>query len=263
MGQKIFGGHTNFWGGNSLRFTQESISDWPIKYKDLEKFYGISEKILNVKHYDDDISKYFNIKKKLRNNLQKNDLLSFKRNNQIIFDKFKISKKNNKNLEINNKILNVKDLFNDLIKSKIKLIKGELYKFSKNKKGFRLFLKKSNKIICLKNYLLQRAYNTKKLIKNSISTKKKYMKLKQAQGFLVPAFLYKNISIEKKNNSLSDFHVIIKNFFRNSLYMELKYCPELIEETFKRRHSFLYFFVPKFFFKKILIIWGFIPSKFI
>ena len=44
--------------------------------------------------------------------------------------------------------------------------------------------------------------------------------------------------------------------------MELKYCPELIEETFKRRHSFLYFFVPMFFFKNILIIWGFIPSQY-
>ena len=71
MRQKIFGGHTNFWGGNSVRFTKESISDWPIKYKDLEKYYGISEKILNVKHYNDDISKYFNIKKDYRNNVKK------------------------------------------------------------------------------------------------------------------------------------------------------------------------------------------------
>ena len=121
------------------------------------------------------ISQNILILKKLRNNLQKNDLLSFKRNNQIIFGKSRISKKNNKNLEESNKILNVKDLFNDLIKSKkIKLIKGELYKFSKNKKGFRLFLKKSNKIICCRKLFITTGPYTKKLIKNSISTKKIY-----------------------------------------------------------------------------------------
>ena len=200
MRQKIFGGHTNFWGGNSVRFTKESISDWPIKYKDLEKYYGISEKILNVKHYNDDISKYFNIKKDYRNNVKKKNLLNFKKNNKIIFGKSRISKKYSNKIEDSSEILNIKDLIVNLNKTKkIKLIKGELSKFSKNKNNYRLFLKDSKKkIFCKRLFIATGPINTEKLIKKSISTQKKYMKLKQAQGFLVPAFLYDNLSLEKK-----------------------------------------------------------------
>ena len=42
--------------------------------------------------------------------------------------------------------------------------------------------------------------------------------------------------------------------------MELKYCPDLIKETIKKRIGFLHYLIPNFFFKRILIIWGFIPS---
>jgi len=264
MRQKILGGHTNFWGGNSVRFTKESISEWPIKYKDLKKYYGISEKILNVKHYNDDISKYFNIKKEYQNNIKIKNLLGFKKNNKIIFGKARISKKYSNKFQESDEILNVKDLIINLNKTKkIKLIKGELSKFSKNKNNYRLFLKNSKKkIFCKRLFIATGPINTEKLIKNSISTQKKYIKLKQAQAFLVPAFLYDNLSLKKKNNSLSDFHIFCKDFFNDSLFMEIKHCPELIKETFKKRYGFLYYLVPKIIFKKILIIWGFIPSKY-
>ena len=74
------------------------------------------------------------------------------------------------------------------------------------------------------------------------------MKLKQAQGFLVPAFLYKNISIEKKIIHFLISIVIIKNFFRNSLYMEL--LPRTYRRDLCAGHSFLYFLKIKVFFKK-------------
>lgn len=256
MGQKLYGGHSSLWGGNSMRFTEKSILEWPLKYNEMEKYYNISEKVLNVKHYNDDISKFFKIKKKYQNRIKEKRFLNYKKNDKIIFGKSRISKKDSE-------ILNVKDLIEDLKKNKkIKLIKGQLFKFNKKKNNFRLFLKNSkDKIFCKRLFIAAGPLNTKKLIKRSINTKKKYMKLKQSQGFLVPAFLYEKFSLKKQNDSLSDFHLIYRDFFKNNIYMEMKYCPKLIEETFKKKYGLFYYLVPKIIFKKILIIWGFIPSQ--
>ena len=41
--------------------------------------------------------------------------------------------------------------------------------------------------------------------------------------------------------------------------MELKYCPDLIKETIKKRIGFLHYLIPNFF-SKNTYNWGFIPS---
>ena len=146
MQKQIFGGHTNFWGGNSLRFTKNSIVDWPINYDELKRYYDISEKILNVRHYDDDISNFFKIKKNLRNKSKKNKIFTSIKNKNIIFGKSRISKEYPKKFKDGDKILNVKDIFAELIKSKkIFLFQGELVKFFKKKTKFELIIKNSKK----------------------------------------------------------------------------------------------------------------------
>ena len=63
-----FGGLLNIWGGNCLRFSKDDFEDWPISYDDLKKYYQFCEKIMNVSHYNDDLSNELEI-----NNNQKND----------------------------------------------------------------------------------------------------------------------------------------------------------------------------------------------
>lgn len=263
MQKKIFGGHTNFWGGNSLRFSKDSIADWPINYNEIKKYYDFSEKILNIKHYDDDISNFFGIKKNLKNKIKKDEIFISKKNKNIIFGKSRISREYDNKSKDSDKILNVKNIFIKLIKSKkIILIKGELIKFYK-KKNFELILKNSRKKIrCKRLFLATGPLNAKNIIKRSIKTTKKIMQIKQGQAFLIPVLNLSKLSIEKSNVSLSDFNIIYKKFFNKNIYMELKYCPELIKQTIKRRIGFLHHLIPNFFFKKILIIWGFIPSDY-
>ena len=63
-----FGGLSNVWGGSALRFLKKDFSEWPISYEELINFYDECEKIMNVTHYNDDISNELKI-----DNNQKND----------------------------------------------------------------------------------------------------------------------------------------------------------------------------------------------
>ena len=45
------------WGASALRYIKEDFHDWPISYDSLEKYYEECEKIMNVSHYNDDLSK--------------------------------------------------------------------------------------------------------------------------------------------------------------------------------------------------------------
>ena len=58
-----FGGLANIWGANCLRFSQNDFTEWPISYDVLEKYYEICEKVMNVSHFDDEISEKFKISK--------------------------------------------------------------------------------------------------------------------------------------------------------------------------------------------------------
>ena len=63
-----FGRLSNVWGGSALRFLKKDFSEWPISYEELINFYDECEKIMNVTHYNDDISNELKI-----DNNQKND----------------------------------------------------------------------------------------------------------------------------------------------------------------------------------------------
>ena len=58
-----FGGLSNVWGSNCLRFLQSDFVDWPVSYNELKKYYDTCEKIMNVSHFDDEISKKLEIGK--------------------------------------------------------------------------------------------------------------------------------------------------------------------------------------------------------
>ena len=62
-----FGGLSNVWGASALRYIKEDFDDWPISYDSLKKYYEKCEKIMNVCHYDDEISKELNIKDNIHN----------------------------------------------------------------------------------------------------------------------------------------------------------------------------------------------------
>ena len=108
MQKNFFGGHSNFWGANSLRFTKNSLKDWPINYEELTKYYKIAENYMNVTQYDDDLSKLFNIK--LKKNIYQKNLVKklIKQNSNIHLGISRIALNKKKNIQQSIKIyLNV------------------------------------------------------------------------------------------------------------------------------------------------------------
>ena len=53
----MYGGNSVIWGANSLRLFKSQFKSWPIKYDELKKYYNFAEEILNIDHFNDDISK--------------------------------------------------------------------------------------------------------------------------------------------------------------------------------------------------------------
>ena len=69
---KVFGGHTNFWGGYCVRFDKDDFKKWPLKFKDLKNYYYEAEKLLKINYNREKIHsiiKYKNNDFKLRNAL--------------------------------------------------------------------------------------------------------------------------------------------------------------------------------------------------
>ena len=52
-----FGGLSNIWGAKCLRLFKNQFDEWPISYDEIEKYYETCEKIMNVSHYNDELSK--------------------------------------------------------------------------------------------------------------------------------------------------------------------------------------------------------------
>jgi len=68
---KSFGGLSNIWGANSLRFLKNDFDGWPISYDILKNYYEECEKIMMVSHFNDEISKELKINE---NNFDKSKL---------------------------------------------------------------------------------------------------------------------------------------------------------------------------------------------
>jgi len=226
------GGNSNFWGGYSCRFDEDDFKKWPIKYDDFKKNYIEAERILNIK----------------KQNLYNNLFLNNKSSNFNIF-KSQIAEKNNK---IFNSYEYIKKIIN---KNRYDLINLSLNKFAYNKKKFCLYFNNTKKIY-FSDYLIlcTGVINTEKIIKNSI-LKAKIHKIKQAQSFLVPAYI--NIN-HNKNLNLQVFSTKkIKDF---KFYFEIKKNFIHLKNVLKSKYKIVNFF-PKKILCKIGIIWGFLPSN--
>ena len=64
---KSFGGLSNIWGANSLRLLKNDFNEWPINYDSLEKYYEKCEEVMNISHFNDEISTELGISKNITN----------------------------------------------------------------------------------------------------------------------------------------------------------------------------------------------------
>ena len=273
--KKAFGGNSLIWGANCSRMFPAQFKNWPIKYHHLEKYYEEAEKLLGVCHFQDQFSKYFNIKK-------------FNYSNAKLYDPFIINQLNNitksdKNLLVgyarlslsnkcyacmncfygckDNYIFSSKKWFENNLKKNIDIKFGlELDHFKKNKNFITLFFKKEKiNYHCEYLYLCAGTLSTTQIVLNSYD-KKTQLNIKESQLFILPCFFLNKIIESKKIHTLSQLHLFFKNY--KNIYFELKHDPELIKKIIKKKFLFFYHFIPNFIFKKIYIITGFLPDSY-
>ena len=60
---KSFGGLSNVWGANSLRFLKNDFDQWPISYDNLKEYYEECETIMQVSHFNDELSEELKVNK--------------------------------------------------------------------------------------------------------------------------------------------------------------------------------------------------------
>lgn len=240
---KGYGGHSNVWGGSCLRLANNEFDNWPIKYDELKIYYDKCEKFLKINKLSNQYEKFLHFKNNYKDR-------------QIFYEKALIAKsfKNKKNT------FNTKEVIDDLIKKKkILILRRNVKKIDKLGNKQYLRLKETNKKIFFKNLFIGAGpINTSKIIKNSIKYKK-LLAIKQSQSFFVPAIMIKKIN---NLNSNSSHQIIIKKFFKNirNLHIELKYSPNYMIRTIKKRFGILSFLIPRFISERIIILSGFIPS---
>ena len=266
-----FGGLSNVWGGSALRFLKKDFSEWPISYEELINFYDECEKIMNVTHYNDDISNELKI-----DNNQKNDS-KLKLYSYFIKDFLKKYKMNDNytmgysRVALNEKkqAFNTRDYIEKLInQKKIEYIKNlVLEKFIiNNDKIIELKFKNSDtKISTKKLFLGAGAINTPKIVINSLEEKED-LTVKESQVFFIPA-IYRG----KILNSNYNQHTLTQSqfFFKKNIKLDIgkisyqiKYDPLLTQSLLKRQFGFLSKLIPKFLINRIFFISGFIHSKY-
>jgi hypothetical protein len=273
--KKAFGGNSLIWGANCLRMFKSQFKTWPIKYCHLEKYYEQAEKLLEVCHFQDQISQNFKIKK-------------FIYNNRKLYDPFIISKldkikKADKNLLIgfarlalssdcyacmncfygckDDFIFNSKKWFETNLRKNINIKFGlELDYFKYDQKLVKLFFKKDKiNYYCENLYLCAGTLSTTQIVLNSYD-KKSLLNIKESQLFIIPCFFTDKKIDSKKIQTLSQLHIFSKKY--QNIYFELKHDPDLIKKILKKKFLFLYYFIPDFIFKKIYIITGFLPDSY-
>jgi hypothetical protein len=219
-----FGGNSNYWGGYCIRFDSKDISDWPIKIRNLNKYYDQAEKILGIK-----------------------------KNLNLEFESFKIKKQNNVSVKhpniamssgggggnrIFNSGLEIKKI---LKKKKYKIYFNELVAFKKNNNIFKLSFKNdNNKVFCKKLILCTGSFSNQIILKNSIENIK-LREVKQSQSFIIPIILTKS---SNENLNLQINLQLGKRF--GDVYLELKKNYNLIKCTLKKNFGFWYYILPTF-----------------
>ena len=255
---KMFGGNSLIWGANSLRLFKSQFAGWPINYNQMKKYYIRAEKILNVKHFDDEISNYLKIKK-------------FSNDNLFLYDDFikeKIKKIHNGNfifglarLALNNKlkVYTSHQWFESLLlKKKIKIkFNTEVISFNRYKNLIKVNLKgKKNNLICKNLFICAGSISTSKIVMNSCEGID--LKAKENSYFIAPCIFTERNNKKINNNDLSQIQVFDKKL---GIYSELKYVPCLLKKVLKRKFNILSKFIPNKLINKIYIINGFLPDK--
>ena len=280
---KSFGGLSNIWGANSLRFLKTDFDEWPISYNKLENYYEVCEKIMNVDHFNDEIAKEFKIKndnineKKLNlfSNFIKEFLHQKGSNNDFTFGLARVAidpkcyKCSNCFFGCDdNYIFNTRDYLQNLIKEKkIEYIKNlNLEKFISKDNHIELKFENysGQKIVTKKLFIGSGAIQTPKIVMNSLE-KKIDLELKESQYFLVPClYVGKNFNNDLQHHTLSQAQIVFKNSIKyniGNVSYEIKYDQKLINITLKKKFGIFSTLIPNIIKKRIFVITAQINSK--
>ena len=278
-----FGGLSNVWGANCLRFLQSDFDDWPISYHELKKYYESCEKIMEVSHFDDGISKELEISPNAINNNKLNLFSSFIKNflNKEISNNFVIGLGrvglNSKCYKCancffgcdDNYISNTRGYLKKLIDEKKIEYKDDLYlKRFINKNGL-IELEFENqrnfKILTKKLFIGAGSIQTPRIVINSLN-KKKDLPLKESQAFYIPCiYLGKNSNNDLNHHTLTQAHVFFKKNIKYSIgkiHYEIKYDQKITNLSLKKQFGPLYKLIPNLLKKRIFVITGFINSNY-
>lgn len=278
-----FGGLSNVWGTSSLRYSKSDFSDWPVSYETLEEYYTECEKIMNVSHFDDDLSKEHEISSKYFNNNKINLYSEFIRN-------FLKNKKKEKNLIIGYSRIalgtnfdncgcssygcesctfSTKKYLNNLIKNGLIDYKKNLIvkKYIQKEDKIQLEFENSkiNNIFAKKLYLGAGSVKTPRIVLNSNNINYD-LELKESQVFFVPGFFFgKHFINKKKYHSLCQSQFFFKkNEFSDigKVSYQIKYDINLTTSLLKQQFGFIHHLIPKFIINRIFLISGFIHSNY-
>ena len=277
-----FGGLSNIWGAKCLRLFKNQFDEWPISYHEIAKYYETCEKIMNVSHYNDELSKELGVNENIIDD-SKIELYS------NFIKTFIKQKKSPANFNIglarlaldskcykcgncffgcpDNYLFNTKDYFNNLInKNQIEYKKNLiLEKFILKDSLIELNFKNSQdiKIFAKKLFIGAGPIQTSNIIMNSMN-KERNLNLAESQNYFVPCFYYgKDFDSNINNQTAGDAEIISsKNIKHNigQLYFSIKYDQKLLKMVLKKKLGLLYKLIPNFLIKRIFIIAGLINS---
>ena len=256
LSAKMFGGNTLIWGANCLRLFKSQFAKWPIKYQNLKKYYDKCEKILDIKHYNDDISKNFNLKdhKIPQKNFYDSNFsnLANNKSTNFIIGYARLS------LDENAKVKKCSNLFDNILKKNKNKIKfnSEVEKFETYKNLTKVYLQNKEIYYCKKLFICSGVVSSSKLLVNSFDDL--VLHAKESSYFIAPCFFYKR----KNNQKLTDLSQLQIFNKQNKIYSELKYDPDLLKLVIKKKYGLLSNFLPNFFLNKIYILTGFLPDHF-
>ena len=278
-----FGGLSNVWGASCLRFLEEDFHDWPISYDELKEYYSLCEKIMNVSHFDDDISKYYNISKdqidnkklSLYSDFIKEFLQKKNKSSQftIGYSRVGLDPKCYKCANCffgckDNYIFNTKDYINKLINNKQIEYKENLVlsRFIKRDKIIELEFQNQNikPIFTKKLFIGAGSIQTPRIVINSLN-KKIDLNLKESQVFFIPCiYTRKTFKRNLESHTLSQAQFFFKNNIKNKLgkiHYQIKYDVKLTRAILSKQFGLLSKLIPNALIERIFLITGFVNSE--
>ena len=276
---KSFGGLSNVWGANTLRFLKNDLKKWPISYEDLKNYYDECEEVMNVSHYDDEISeelkinnnKYDESKLKLYSNFIKKFFNKNKSSNNNFISGFSRIALNPNATNCSgcffgcDHVFNTKEILKKLINNKDIDYKENLIlkKFILKDNLIELEFTNSinEKILTKKLFIGAGSIQTPKIVINSLNDKKDLI-IKESQPFYIPCiYLGRNFNNNTQHHTLTQAHAYFKKnitYDIGKIHHEIKYDTKVIKLSLKKQFGFLHKFIPDILIKRIFVITGFI-----